>query len=78
MGDSYCNISVPDYKLCYIEDVDDSGSCGVPFIDVFVYVINDTDDTLIKRNNGFRENFPNQLYRNASTHKSGKYILKPS
>ena len=67
---SYCKRSIPDYKLCYVEDVD-HGDCGIPFIDVFVYVQNETDDTLVKRNDGFRENFPEEFYQDASTHKSG-------
>ena len=72
----YCNISVPDYKFCYVENVNRGGYCTYPFLDVFVYMLNASDDTLVMRNQAFRENFKEYIYRNASRHGSGKEKYK--
>ena len=77
MSIPFCDWSVPDYKLCYVEDVTEDGYCGVPFIDIVVYVMDTKEDTLVIRNEGFRSNFQNSFYRNASVHTSGKFHFTP-
>ena len=68
----YCNdLSIPDYKLCYMKDFD-GGYCSYPFLDVFVRMLNASDDTLVIRNQAFRENYSDEIFRNAARHTSGK------
>ena len=70
-SEPYCNHAIPDHKLCFKNNYQ-NGLCHIPFVDIFIYALNKHTDNLVLRNKAFRNNFPQDIYRNASSMKSGK------